>query len=209
RAVILSNNHVLANANDARTGDLILQPGPADGGRVEDAIASLSDFVPIHFNERRLGVFGRILQRLLAPVLSWVGFGLKRLPSGRTNLVDAAVADPITPDLVAPNVLGIGRIRGTVEPSIGMQVRKSGRTTGNTAGRLTAVDAVVEVDYGGKTAIFRQQVVSDIVSQGGDSGSVIVDERDRGVGLLFAGSATTTLINPMNAVAQFLDLSLD
>jgi len=51
--------------------------------------------------------------------------------------------------------------------------------------------------------------VSDIVSQGGDSGSLIVDERDRGVGLLFAGSATTTLINPMNAVAQFLDLSLD
>lgn len=209
RAVILSNNHVLANANDARTGDLILQPGPADGGRVEDAIAMLSDFVPIQFNERRLGVLGRFLGKALAPFLSWAGFGLKRLPSGRTNLVDAAVADPIAADLVAPNVLGIGRVRGTVEPTIGMRVRKSGRTTGNTEGRLTAIDAVVEVDYGGKTAMFREQVVSDILSQGGDSGSLIVDEQDRGVGLLFAGSATTTLINPLGAVAQFLDLSFD
>jgi hypothetical protein len=30
--VILSNNHVLANSNDAEIGDPILQPGPFDGG---------------------------------------------------------------------------------------------------------------------------------------------------------------------------------
>ena len=30
--LILSNNHVLANSNDAAIGDLILQPGVADGG---------------------------------------------------------------------------------------------------------------------------------------------------------------------------------
>ena len=31
--LILSNNHVLANSNDASPGDLILQPGPTDGGQ--------------------------------------------------------------------------------------------------------------------------------------------------------------------------------
>src|SRR5204863_365665 len=30
---ILSNNHVLANGNEAVRGDSILQPGPADGGQ--------------------------------------------------------------------------------------------------------------------------------------------------------------------------------
>src|SRR3989337_1269463 len=49
---ILSNNHVLANSNDARRGDAILQPGPHDGGRFpEDHIADLEDFVPIAFPE--------------------------------------------------------------------------------------------------------------------------------------------------------------
>ena len=208
RPVILSNNHVLANANDGRPGDLILQPGPADGGRTQDAIGRLTDFVPIQFKERRLGAVGRLLERALGPALAAAGLGLKRLPSGRANLVDAAIAEPISVDVVAAEILGIGRVAGTVDASIGMRVRKSGRTTSTTEGRISALDAVVEVDYGGKTAIFRQQIVSDILSRGGDSGSLVVDERNRSVGLLFAGGETTTLINPIGAVLQFLDLSL-
>src|SRR6266487_924975 len=208
RPIILSNNHVLANANDARPGDLILQPGPADGGRTQDAIGRLTDFVPIQFNEGRLGAIGRLLERALRPALAAAGLGLKRLPSGRTNLIDAAIADPISADLLDPEILGIGRVAGAAEASIGMRVRKSGRTTSTTEGRISALDAVVEVDYGGKTAVFRQQLVSNLLSRGGDSGSLVVDDRNRGVGLLFAGGSTTTLMNPIGAVLQFLELSL-
>ena len=40
--LILSNNHVMANSNDASIGDAILQPGPADGGKSpQDRIAAL------------------------------------------------------------------------------------------------------------------------------------------------------------------------
>src|SRR5207249_9511892 len=56
------------------------------------------------------------------------------------------------------------------------------------------------------TAIFRGQIVSDMLSKGGDSGSLVVDDRGRAVGLLFAGGPTTTLINPIGAVMQFLDV---
>ncbi|MGQ0834838.1 MAG: hypothetical protein ACT4O5_07940 [Gammaproteobacteria bacterium] len=55
--LILSNNHVLANSNDAQQGDAILQPGPIDGGRFPgDHIANLEAFVPINFlrPERRV-----------------------------------------------------------------------------------------------------------------------------------------------------------
>jgi len=208
RPVVLSNNHVLANGNAAKLGDPILQPGPADGGRLQDAIARLADFVPIQFNERPVGPVGRFLERVLAPLLRWLGLGLKRLPGGRTNLVDAAIAVPIDPGFVAPDVVGIGRISGTADASIGLRVRKSGRTTGVTEGRVTALDAVVEVDYGGKTAIFRDQIVSDVLSKGGDSGSLVVDGRERAVGLLFAGGLSTTLINPIGAVVQLLDLDI-
>ena len=51
--LILSNNHVLANATDgedgrAKLGDMILQPGPYDGGSRDDAIGVLHRFVPIN-----------------------------------------------------------------------------------------------------------------------------------------------------------------
>ncbi len=206
--VILSNNHVLANSNLASSGDLILQPGPIDGGRLEDAIAALVDFVPIAFKERQLGPFGHLVERTLVPLLAHVGLGLRRLPSDRTNLADCAIAKPLNEDDVSSEILEIGRVAGTAEPELGMHVRKSGRTTGLTEGRVTALDAVVEVDYGGKTAVFRQQIVSDVLSRGGDSGSLVVDPANRAVGLLFAGGATTTLQNPIDAVLKLLDLTL-
>lgn len=51
---ILSNNHVLANENDAAIGDSILQPGPSDGGKEEDKVAELSEFIPIDFDNENL-----------------------------------------------------------------------------------------------------------------------------------------------------------
>ncbi|MEQ8975381.1 MAG: hypothetical protein RIE73_33970 [Coleofasciculus sp. C1-SOL-03] len=48
RTVILSNNHVLANSNQAQVGDPIIQPGSADGGTIEsDTIATLERFYPL------------------------------------------------------------------------------------------------------------------------------------------------------------------
>ena len=206
--VILSNNHILANENDARPGDFVLQPAPADGGTEADAIAELLDFVPITFSESEPGPLGRLAERILGPLLTALGLGLKRLPTGRTNLVDAAVAEPLDAGSVDPEVLGIGRVAGTVEAEIGMPIRKSGRTTGVTSGKVTGLDGVVQVDYRGKSAVFRQVLVTDMLSKGGDSGSLVVDAENRAVGLLFAGSAVTTLLNPIGAVLHQLDLDL-
>ena len=44
---ILSNNHVLANQNDATVGDHIYQPGVVDGGTDADTVAQLTTWVPI------------------------------------------------------------------------------------------------------------------------------------------------------------------
>lgn len=205
-AVILSNNHVLANGNEARPGDPVLQPGPYDGGRPQDAIAKLTDFVPIAFRDEELDGLGRALDRTLGRVLAPAGFGLRRLRLGKANVVDAAIASPLDPDLVSRDVLEIGAVSGTVAAALDLEVRKSGRTTGLTRGAVTGLDATVEVDYGGRTAVFRGQVVSDLLSRGGDSGSLIVDGGNRAVGLLFAGGSTTTILNPIDAVLGALDL---
>src|SRR5256885_6979139 len=48
---VLSNNHVLANSNDATIGDPALQPGPFDGGTAPaDQIGTLPAFNTIDFS---------------------------------------------------------------------------------------------------------------------------------------------------------------
>src|SRR5438552_1450231 len=118
------------------------------------------DVVPIQLHDRRLGPLGR----LLAALFAWASLGVKRLPTGQVNLVDAAVAEPIDAGSVSRDILGIGRVTRTRDAELGIRVRKSGRTSGITEGRVTALDATVEVDYGGQTAGFREQAVSDLVS---------------------------------------------
>ncbi|MDH5385989.1 MAG: hypothetical protein OEY18_14905, partial [Candidatus Aminicenantes bacterium] len=95
---ILSNNHVLANSNNASIGDPILQPGPYDGGKwPDDRIADLSEFVPIVFTESEpSGDYG--VARLIAAVWNGIAKGIGSRSRLRTitlqveeNLVDAAV----------------------------------------------------------------------------------------------------------------------
>src|SRR3989454_4126117 len=118
RPVILSNNHVLANQNAGRVGDPILQPGPADGGRLQDTIARLVDFVPIQFKEREPGPIARFLARLFGPLLHAAGWGLKRLPSGHSNLVDAAGPPPVETRPLPPRPRRLGPPRRPEGPAL-------------------------------------------------------------------------------------------
>jgi hypothetical protein len=174
--LILSNNHVLADTNQAELGDLILQPGPFDGGVFPaDCVATLERFEPI--------VFGR---------------------SGY-NLVDAAVARPTFGRNVTPSIIGILVPRGVDQVFVGTGVVKVGRTTQITEGRVLAVDATVLVAYGAGIAQFRQQIITTAMSAGGDSGSLLLDTPNgNAVGLLFAGSPEITIHNHIADVENAL-----
>jgi len=65
----------------------------------------------------------------------------------------------------------------------------------------------VTVMYGAQEARFEDQLVTTPISEPGDSGSVVVD-RDSllAVGLLFAGSNQATILNPMQAVLDALQV---
>jgi len=66
----------------------------------------------------------------------------------------------------------------------------------------------VSVDYGGKIAIYKNQLMAGAMSQGGDSGSAVLDMNKQVVGLLFAGSNTTTIMNPIQLVLDALGVQL-
>jgi hypothetical protein len=186
---ILSNDHVLAASGAAAPGDAVLQPGPADGGRPADRVATLTAF-----------------QR--------VGAG----PPYRVDAAVAALAPDITAnpgDLPGGPLTGAVPAGLDVDPD--EAVEKVGRTTGHTRGRITAVEVdAVAVQYDGVVHRFDDQIeIHGLVgsfSAGGDSGSVVWRSRDRApTGLLFAGSATggssgggVTFANPLDTVLAVL-----
>ena len=193
RLMILSNNHVLANSNNAAFGDCICQPGPLDGGRCPaDQIAILERFVPINF-------------------------------AGGVNYVDCATGwcwtDRVRKELVylsggQPQFFRIGS--APIAPQMNMAVGKSGRTTQLTRGTIIDISATVRVNYGGgRVALFSDQISirgagGALFSDGGDSGSSIWtwDNSRRPVGLLFAGGGGITFANKMSRVIAALDINL-
>ncbi|MGD8784050.1 MAG: hypothetical protein PVG75_06415 [Thioalkalispiraceae bacterium] len=212
KRMILSNNHVLANSNDANIGDPIYQPGPIDGGSAADQIATLEDFVPIDFGEAgsscSIGNSAAGIANLFAQAVG-SKTRLKAVQLQATdNLVDAAIARPLSDSDVEDSILDIGAIAGVGEASLNMSIQKSGRTTGYTTGVIQQVDVTADVNYGGsKTARFTDQLLAGPMSQGGDSGSAVLDDDNNLVGLLFAGSETTTIINRIQHVFNLLQVS--
>ena len=196
---VLSNYHVLeadivsgGNGRIAQAGDPVVQPGLIDVNCTAtnaQNVASLS--------------------------------GIKSLPSSN---VDCAIASVISGQVRTDgSILEVGTISAsTVGASVGQAVKKSGRTTGLSRSTVSGLNATVSVQYenecaGGVafTKTFTGQIV--IKNKGsrflnsGDSGSLMVEDvatNPRAVGLLFAGSSTSAIANPIGQVLSFLGATM-
>jgi hypothetical protein len=178
---ILSNSHVLT----ADGSEIVIQPGLADtrcrakGGAVADGV----DSIPI---------------------------------SKSSNTVDAAIASVISGEVDSTGaILNIGNVAAgdAVRPSLNLKVQKMGRTSCLTKGRVAAVEVTVKVKYPhicnlpfSGIATFQNQIQIRPGTFGapGDSGSLIVTTGHcpGAVGLLFAGSTTSIVANPMSTVLR-------
>jgi len=190
---ILSNNHILADSNNAAFNDWIVQPGPLDGGIFPgDQVGQLIPYKQLVWCTVDTGPDGGCI-------------------SGSTadNRIDAALATtwPQWSDTSTP-ADGYGTPRQSpVGEAVGINVMKYGRSTGQTTGQIVAINAIIDVQYTvGRWARFGGQMIitPGTFSNPGDSGSLIVvadgaDER-RPVGLLFSGSDTHTGANPIDEV---------
>jgi hypothetical protein len=169
--LFLSNNHVFANTTSktnyrGRVGDAIIQPSPSDGGTSADTIATLYSFIP--FND------------------------------DKPNIVDAALAMPTNQNIASPyilsddklNVVSINGIRSVTSP---IRVKKYSRTSDEDWGEVLDFNFTVAVDFDDfKTRNFVDQILVSIETRGGDSGSILLDEDNRAVGLVFAGGIDKT-----------------
>ena len=191
---ILSNYHVFesdifAGGNGvATTGDPIIQPGLIDVGCNALTAQNVATLVT-----------------------------LSALPE---NNVDCSVAQVVDGAVRTDGaILEIGTLSSqTVGASINQAVKKSGRTTKLTRSTVSGLNATISVAYenecaGGAafTKTFTGQIViANRRSQflaGGDSGSLMVEDvttNPRSVGLLYAGSSTSAIANPIGEVLTFI-----
>ena len=183
---ILSNNHVMGLSGSAQSGQDISQPGLIDNNcQIHTVVA---DFT------------------VAPPLSSGVDAAIAQLRPG-TDEQQGAIED-------------IGTISSVVRaPAVGLAVQKSGRTTGHTTGTIGSINTTVSVRYpkscgggGGTVHTSPNQVVinSSTFSAGGDSGSLIVSTGScpQPVALLFAGSSSSTIGNPIGVVLARLTTSL-
>jgi len=196
---ILSNYHVFeadivsgGNGTTAQTGDFIIQPGLID----------------VACNANTAQNVATLVKSSLLP---------------GTN-VDASSATIISGMVRTDGaILEIGTLTSaTIGASLNQAVKKSGRTTGLTRSTVSGLNANISVTYenecaGGTafTKTYSGQILVAIRSSrflaGGDSGSLMVQDvttNPRAVGLLFAGSNTIAVANPIGQVLSALNASM-
>ncbi|WP_066634266.1 hypothetical protein [Desulfolucanica intricata] len=216
--LILSNNHVLANATNgkdgrAKIGDPILQPGPYDGGTMSDKIGTLYRYIPMIKTEEQTQC--PVAQNMARTINHFLhifkpNYNMRFYKRDNTsNIVDCALCKPDRSNLISPEIYEIGELTGIEQVTPGMSIQKSGRTSGLTKGKVNAIGVTIQVEVSEKeTGWFQDQVVGDIISRPGDSGSLIVNENNKAVGLLFAASDKFTIFNRIENVLNKLDVEL-
>lgn len=240
RGVALTNAHVAyPHWAGANIGDRVTQPGPHDIEEVGgDPMNHFYDYGVVHegvtinmegFDLGKGDKNQALAKWWWAAVKSIGNFGAKtvdcpyrvhvspaRIEQPSTNLVDAALVQPVQRDLLEGIRNIEGPIVGILDPVLDMAVIKDGRTTGVTHGVVTGLEFEGRINYGGTNfARFGHQGVVEGIdgefSAGGDSGSMVFTELDGDlyfVGLLFAGGGGQTIINRASDVVRLLNLEI-
>jgi hypothetical protein len=193
---ILSNNHVLAESDQGHAGDAIVQPGTIDdacvplsepGAKVRP-VAALRASVPLDAHDTNVDA----ALAAIAPGTVDTAGAILELGSASNGTLAAA-----------PPVAGRGEPLTAANLS-GIEVAKSGRTTGLTCSTINSVELAVKVDYYRDcaetqpytTKVFTGQIgiPGNSFSDAGDSGALVVDAANaQPIGLFYAGSTANPL----------------
>lgn len=92
-------------------------------------------------------------------------------------------------------VCGCVNLKGGInEAKLGEEVKKCGVKTGKTKGKIRSLQTTVKIN----NKVFRNQILTKKMSESGDSGSVLVNNDEKVVGLVFAGDGkNVSFSNPI------------
>ena len=173
---LLSNNHVFARENAASIGEREDAPGRYDA-HPKCAVTP------------QCGTLSQFVN---------INFG-------GNNTIDCAIALMSTSNPTSVVQSGGYTASSTVvSPSVGLAVKKSGRTSGLTTGTIQAINVTIQVGYSSGVATFTGQIMTPATFiRSGDSGSLMVTQSGNNpVGLCFAGGSGGSFANPIGPVLQ-------
>jgi hypothetical protein len=196
---ILSNYHVFesdivngGNGRTAQTGDPVIQPGLID----------------VNCNANNAQDVATLVKT-------------SSLPGSNVDASSATIISGFVREDGA--ILEVGTISSqTVGASLSQAVKKSGRTSGLTRSSVNGLNATVSVGYDNECAggaAFTKTYTGQVIVKnngsrflaGGDSGSLMVQDvttNPRAVGLLFAGSSSIAVANPIGQVLSFFGATM-
>ena len=121
------------------------------------------------------------------------------------NVIDFAYCTPLSTDLIAPEIHGVGSVRGITQPNQDMDVEKVGRTTGHTTGRIFATDVTINVLEPSldKAATFTRQIMTDCEIRPGDSGAILLEQ---GTGMMVGLCFASDFLSFANHVAFLFEM---
>jgi hypothetical protein len=183
---ILSNAHVLALDGLGVAGDNVMQPGPDDISGASGMIAKLTQSIPFNYATR-----------------------------GWPNLVDAAIARVVGSGNATKKIRNLGFVPVGVSSQIteGMIVQKVGKSSDTTCGEVLETHAVIKYPLM-KTAStwrmvrFGDQVRCDRFAVPGDSGSIVLNEQKKVVGMVAWGGVDASSFNKIDHVFSALKITI-
>lgn len=179
---LLSNNHVLANCNNCKADDNILQPGSSDGGEVSrHVVAKLADYIKLDTTKPNK------IDAAIAKIVDGISYVNKLSEnSSAINTKSPALGMP-----VEKNGRTTGVRRGVIiTTQLDLQVDYDGKI----------YDFEDQFEISGNYHRF---------SKRGDSGSLIIEQgTNNAIGLLFAGFDGSTFACPIDTVLSAFDVSI-
>ena len=203
---ILSNNHVLARSDAAAIAEPIVQPGLIEATvrcnkNQTTTVANLSQFVNLETEAK-------------TPSSSNIDAAIAQVVSGKVDSAGNILYLGASANSNGVPASGAPHAGSGVAGSVSMPVAKSGRSTGLTCSTILAVNISVRVSYtkncDGSGTSFTVTYNNQVDVSGGqfgaqgDSGSLIVTQATADpVALLYGGSDTDTVANPVGPVLNF------
>ena len=181
---MLSNNHVIANLNDASIGSLIIQPSKFYNGIFpKDLVGVLETFIPIKFIKDN---------------------------SKPINYMDCAIARITNKNFISNKILDSDKINGLDTAKLNVNVKKIGFYSGLTRGKVSTLDTTITVEFDKKKeALFKNQITTEIETSPGDSGSAILTDENKIIGMHMAGTGKGYSIgNNINEILKELKVDL-
>ncbi|KEH98757.1 trypsin-like serine protease [Clostridium botulinum] len=130
------------------------------------------------------------------------------IKAGGENYVDCAMARILNNKNVSPSIALVGNPRGVVKAKLHEDVKKVGKTTELTTGKVTIVNATAKIQIQGKETVFKDQIGTTRMSDAGDSGSVLLNQHNYVLGLAVFDGEGITVYNSFQRVLNSMHVLL-